>query len=271
MKKNNNHKLSIIIIIVGILLIICGLIFIVTRTDISKDKKNNDEPVEIDNKEDEILTYNGLYQNGSIDVRVYKIDDFSSGVYSKKSTIKLNIVGENINISTYFDDIVDNKATSKNLDEEITIEFKKDEIILTGNDKLIEKKERNKNGIYKKIGEYSKEDYYNDFIGDSTLLSSNYSGKYSLNGITLYLYQTQIDEVRMFLIGNGNNSIGYLGTYFSLENEVLQEKYLNGKEISTEIKFDGNNLIFTSKDYPDLDGTYVKDGNILIDDIIAFP
>lgn len=273
---NKRKKTGLIIAIIGVLLIIGSFVYLFLGTDMFKSKKESKEDKE--NKEDvknkdenKKFNYNGIYENDGVIVKIFDKKDLRSQELTKFFNVEFVIEANGWSIGAAFDDddIINNKATASFFDNEITIEFKNNEIEVTGNEATINNNQGFKNGVYKKTGDYKTEDYFRDNIGDPSLINSIYNGKYNLDGKIVYMYQIEENRVKIVLIDNSPNSSFFYSNYFTIENGVLTEEVYGDDEIKTTITFDGNNLILMDIENQNISGTYVKEKNLTIDEIIS--
>ena len=116
-------------------------------------------------------------------------------------------------------------------------------------------------GSYKLIDGYSDDDIYKDFLGDGSLFSKEFTGKYTKDDATMYLIQPEKDKIRLLVKAE---MVG-LDLLLDKESEnVYSVDMYNGEKYSIEISKDKILLKTDSKDegYPELNGNYSKKSNI---------
>ena len=281
--KNGRKKTGLIIAVIGLLLIIGSSIYAIIGTDLFKDEKNNDkdEQEEIkdnndnkdskDSRDNESIIYNGVYEKDGITIKIFKTDGIDIGSLQRDFYVKFDIILKDGIISSYFDNINNNTGKASIIDDEYTIVFSNNQLELTANDVALKENSSLKNGVYKKTKDYTIEDYYNDNIGDIKYLNSKYNGKYNFNGNEMFIYQTSEDEVNLILSGNSESSIAYLGKQYIINDDgtLKEDVFFDDDKPDTQISFDNENIIFSSNEFPDINGTYIKERNLTIEEIIA--
>lgn len=268
-KKKNNKNLGLIIMGVGLLLIIGSLIYAFVGTDMFKGKETQNEEKENKEKDDKpgnnsISSYNGIYEYDNLVLKVYGLERISTDTFSKGGYISFNI---NDNYSGIIE-MSDNKGVSKLFEDIINFEFNKDSVNVTFNDSALESNQGFKNGTFKKTGKYTSKEYYDDNIGDSNLINSKYNGIYNYNGIKLYSFQTDLETVYINVVGNSNSTVSFYGNVYKIDLQNDNKVFDLSNENEFAI-FNENTIDFSSGTYSDISGTYEKEKNITIDEIIA--
>ena len=265
--KKSNNKL--ILIVVALVLVIGVVLFLVFGTDLFKGEEKKEETKE-EPKKEEVVSVNpsGVYENNGVTVKVFYFEKAENSKY-RKDTVEFNIDSDGNGFGSY-GDYENDKVTGSVFESEVTLTFKNNELELNGNESFVNENPDMTVGVYKKVKDYTADDYYSDNIGDINYLNSSYNGKYELDGNVLYAYQTESDTVTIVLISASENYFGYFGRSYKInEDGTLIEDYLSeGEEPTSSISFDGEQVVFNYTEDEGLSGTYTKKSSLSVKDII---
>ena len=100
------------------------------------------------------------------------------------------------------------------------------------------------------------------------LINSKYNGIYNYNGIKLYSFQTDLETVYINVVGNSNSTVSFYGNVYKIDLQNDNKVFDLSNENEFAI-FNENTIDFSSGTYSDISGTYEKEKNITIDEIIA--
>ena len=142
------------------------------------------------------VIYQLMFSNSQI------IEEFTGKYSYDNNSIYIYQIDKNelyfiINTDIYGKSIINNKEASgtiNNINYKFTID--KDKLLLESTNSSI-------NGSYKKESIITLEEFYNYKYGEYKLLDSKYNGKYSNENMKLTMYQSNDDEVVVFI--NKNN------------------------------------------------------------------
>lgn len=256
-KQLNIKNIGLILSIVGLLLIVISFIYAMTCTNIFKSKENEGDI------ESDVIEFNGIYENDGIIVKIYDIPNLEIDGYSYEYIDNINYNIGNMIIG--FAQLHDNTATSDGVESLIEFEFTNKGLDLKADDNTLKKFEGSiKNGTYKKVKEYKDEDFYSDYIGNIKFFESKYNGEYKMGESKLFAFQTNEDEIKVYVFSDPKSSIVLYGLVFNIQPDgSLKESIVFGNEDPTAtIKFEDNKYIFTSKSSDEISGTYEKVGSL---------
>ena len=267
--KNKKSVLPIIIVAVVVLVALgVGLFFLLGNKsdDTSKDNKAETKTEEKSNFEE----LSGIYTNGDASIKIYAFK--KSADYGKYSTntLEYSIGDEEYSRAGYFE-IKNKKGESDIFDSVLSVEIRDDGLYFTGNDDFKEDMPNFPDGLYKKTAEYSPEDYFKDNYGDPSYLTTQYNGIYKLGKIEMFMYQTDKNEISVKINGSSEETIVFYGRDFEIKEDgtIVEKLIFEDDEIDSTIKLTEKGFEFTSKEYPELNGTYVKEKDITIKDVIS--
>ena len=150
-------------------------------------------------------------------------------------------------------------AKSDDFFEAITLRFDNNNLVIE-----VQNIDNLSSGTYKKIKDYTLDDYYEDAYGLSKYYGSKYTGKFINGKDTIYLYQPREDYVVF------NSEVADASTYCEIkldEQKNLKCQIFDSKYI---LKLDGNKLYYTA-DYEtseNYEGIFTKEGSLSKQEII---
>ena len=256
-KKKGKAGIIVLILIILVLIGVGGW-FLFTKV-LDKEEKKEDTKTEEKKKEDKKgeekkedkkldSSYNGIYEKDGIQLSIFTIDGkiefFYEGATSVSSYAELkgNVAKEDYGKRTF---------TFK--DGEVVVEDSNDEYNIAG--------------TYKKVKDYTIEDYYEYTIGDPKVFNSKYNGKYTSDKYTMYIYQIGDDKCRVTI----NGDFGVFDIEFDIkEDGSLYETFFDDEY---SITFDGDKAIFKTvktddENKKEKDGTYTKTGSVTMEEAI---
>lgn len=252
-------KVSIIIILIGLILIGTGL-FLFFGTDLfKKDNKDNNKEKEPVSEVTAADKFEGIYTAENDKMYVYKTgkneihymigDSFEGVAEVNGETAKESYL---FNEGEYFE--------FKIVEGGIELSYHSDE----GKEVAIDL------GKYTKTADYSKENVYKEAVGDPALLNSKYSGIYKKGNISLYLYQTNEKEVKI----ETNGDLSFSETFDIISDNKLGAKDFFDPEVNAfEITLGDKEFTLTvnedvfgfDEEDKEFAGTYTFDSNITQD------
>lgn len=251
-------KKGLLLIGIGLILIVSGFVYAFVGTDMFKDENPNTS------KEDDtfsIESINGIYENNGQRIKIFRTGNVKYEIISSKPEIYFSI-------NDYYDgtiEVFNKKYSYSFIDEKIDFDFKKNLVKVTFNDEILSSYSEFKNGDYKKIEEYSLEDYYNDNIGDLKFFNSKYNGIYENNGKFIFIYQINKETVKISMSSQSTNSVYYIkGEYNIDQNDP--NKLANSGSIVT---INENGITIDEDSYNEFDGEYTKKDNLSVELAIA--
>lgn len=203
--------------------------------------------------------WNGIYTN----------EDGTTFKIFQKSNTEALINGQGSSFLSLPAVIVDNKLIAE--DYELTIDNNVLNVNSSNDDSIT-----SLIGTYTKQGDYTKEEYYSDNIGNIDYINNTtWNGIYKLNELIAKIYQISDTEVKVDINGVVDGiSVLFTNTFTVTDNKLLyQDNFFN---INTNITIEKQNEnLVISGGSDDLDstankviGTYTFDRLITIDDII---
>ena len=253
-----------------------ALLFTVTACGGSKEENKEDK------KDDPVATtmesYNGVYTKDGLSIKIYGFNKSNDGKYTK-DTLEYSIETDDMSSQGYFE-IANKKGKSIIFDSELEVEIKDDGLYFKGNDKFKEDFPKFSEGLFKKTKEYTAKDYFNDNIGETNYINSKYNGLFSNNGIKLYMYQIEENSVEILVVGKTDSSIQYFQKSYTIKEDgtLAAEELFDDEgnliedsskaQVEATAKLDGESVVFTSKEYTDINGTYKKEKALTVEEII---
>ena len=229
-EETKNKKSVLPIIIVAIVVLVALGVGLFFLLGNKSDDTSKDNKNETKTEEkSNFEELSGIYTNGDASIKIYA---FKKSVdYGKYSTntLEYSIGDEEYSRGGYFK-IKNKKGESNIFGSVLSVEVRDDGLYFTGNDDFKEDMPNFPDGLYKKTAEYSPEDYFKDNYGDPSYLTTQYNGIYKLGKIEMIFEDDEIDST---------------------------------------IKLTEKGFEFTSKEYPELNGTYVKEKDITVKDVIS--
>ena len=266
--KNKKNMLP-IIIVAGVVIVALGVgLFFLLGNKSGDTNKGNSNETKTEVKQD-FEELSGIYTHEDASIKIFAFKKNPNGKYTS-NTLEYSIDSDDYSRGGYFE-IRNNKGESNIFDSVISVEIKDDGLYFSTNDAFKEDMPNFPEGLFKKTGEYTVEDYYKDNYGDPAYLNTQFNGIYKLDGIEMFMYQPEEKEVKVEVRGTTANTALLYGINFEIkEDGSLVEKIIfEDDTIDATLKVTETGVEFSSKEYPDLNGTYVKEKNITAKDIIS--
>ena len=253
--KPKRNKLLPIIIILAVLAAACAFVYFGTdlikkdKKEETKEEKTNDKDEKRgENQAGEADKYVGIYasENDKMYIRKKSADSFEYNISGNfMGTAKIE--GESAKETTSFNK--DTYFEFKIVDEGIELAYIADENSMVAAD----------TGIYKKVGEYTKENVYKEAIGDQQYINSKYSGVFETEGIEIYLVQTSENKAKLTVNKVEDPEVSNITEEFEIqdENKLVAYSFFNEEEIAYEIEF--NDKEFNLIVHDDIFGVHDSD------------
>lgn len=201
------------------------------------------------------IRYNGIYELDNAKIKTYLKDDI---IYYavKNETIENN--GSN--------DLNKKKNIIKidALSDDAKLTFKNDKVVIKTSNEYF------KSGDYEYSKPYSNEEFYNDFYGDKKYANSEINGVYVNGDVKVYVYQKRDKTIRLFYAKDYKTKEGACDFEIDLDENGVY--HLDFFESVLDITFEDNTMTIYAEtedeDLAILDGTYKKDSDLKLDDII---
>ena len=200
-----------------------------------------------ESKEDKkvITDYNGVYKKGKNTFNVISIND---------KTLKYYVIDEYDNKNYGTLEFKNGVAINDDFDEVVKLTLK-------GKDLVVETKNVTnfKDGVYKKISDMTLDKYYNENYGLDKYFGNKYTGKYTNEDGTVYIYQpikkyiTFVSNIKEHIVSCEIN----LEEHEDLTCDIIDEKY--------KISLDNNTLTYIAVNNDEslnYTGTFTKDGEL---------
>ncbi len=254
MEGNKKKVLWLIVILLGVCVIAFGVyagfkdgLFGGKSGEVSNnDNKNNNTKTE-----DKEIAFNGVYEYEGTTIKLYQTD---------KKTLYYDIsYDEGAGSITSNAKISGKSASDEMFDTNYKFTITETGLEFTSNSEDL------KSGTYTKKTDYTVSDYFTDNYGDVKYLNNKYNGEYTFGDIKAYMYQSDEEEVRLYLYGGpGMSDLRYeIGKDGVLTCEHFDDKY--------EVTLGDNS--FTLKvvegESSEFAGTYTKVKTMTMEDIIA--
>lgn len=206
---------------------------------------------ETSKKEISASSFNGVYEYNQTKLYITAIDKDSLEYYFTNDNKE-----KEYGTLYYYNETIKNR----DFDEYIQISLDNDNLVVdTTNGNIL------KSGTYKKIKEYSLDEFFEETYGYDKYYNSKYIGKFTNENGVVYIYQPDEKYVRLF--SDIDNSI----TYWELN--IDDDGYLYSDDFETEftIKINDNQLYYmirSDEDKYNYEGTFIKEGILSKNDII---
>lgn len=247
--KKDNKKIIIAIVAIVIIAIVLFLLL----GNKKEDKKDNNKEQGNNNVVDYATRYWGIFTNGTSEIYLYPIS--------------VNKVFYTIDGNGYYEGVVTaTDKTAENDDFTFNVSGENIEMIIKAKGTSLT------GGVYDKVGDYTDEDFYEYNIGPLEYFDSEYTARFKNDNAEMILIQISETEVEVEIHkGSTMNYNGISGKYIIQEDKsLIKENY--SEEDGNKIAIDKNKAIFVAKEENDkeYEGTYEKDDNLEIKDIISF-
>lgn len=202
-----------------------------------------------ENKETGEIDYNAVYKDHGVTIKTYLKD---GQIYYQIKSNKFTTSGEA--------ELKDNKITMDMVTDKTTLEFVKGNIKITTDYEFMEA------GNYKKSGEYTDDDFYEDYYGSSKYLTSKLNGVYKNGDKTIYVYQKDKKTICLLYTIEDVDSIiepeeTSEGVY---ESDFIDDYYtITMKDDTMIVEIKSEDETRTA-----FNGTYKKDSEITKEDIL---
>lgn len=252
--KKNKTGLFIILSLIAAVVIGVVIFFLLINKDESETKPEDKEPQKQENNPVVQVAWNGIYENESGKIILYKLVDnklsFSLDIddYSSNGTAEIN----------------GNSAEGEIFDT-YTFVLNGDSLEFTTTDP-----EAN-GGTFTKTKDYTKEDYYTDNIGNVNYLENGLNGVFESNDVSITIYQTKEDRANLLIVKGSSSyqrEVDIVNGRISYEDEFFEDI----DSISASITEDTLTITASSTDSESLlnkvSGTYTRTKTLAIDDIL---
>lgn len=201
-------------------------------------------------EEDGEIDYNAVYENGNMKVSTYKMKEMVYYFFNGKD-FENNSSGE----------LENNKVKLDIFTEDSYLTFNKGYITLD-----LGKNDFVKSGKYKKVGSFSKEDFFDFAYGDKELLNSEITGAYEKDKLKIYVFQNRKNSINVYYV------IGESPAELEMEKNENGDYYLEFFEDIYTIKINSGKMTIDIKTNDEekkvLNGEYTKTENLDIDQIM---
>ncbi len=196
--------------------------------------------------------FNGIYQSGTTTLKVYAIrDDYILFDLNSTST---GVQG----YAEYGDDKISGTVfimyTFELYNEGIGLE--------TDNEEITER-------TFKKMKDYTINDYYADYYGDEAYLDSDYNGLFKSDKCEFYSYQADKEKVFYEAVCSKDTADEYgYGGYLELDgSKPLEDSFFEEKK-TFDFNGDSLTIVATGESNQQLSGTYQRTKKLTIQEII---
>ena len=207
--ENKNNKLvPIVIAVVALLVIGVCLCFFVLKKDNNESNGGNGGTSEGSSYvSHESASFNGVYTFGEDTVKLFA-----------KSKDKISCRANNKSIGFGTLDYENGSASYSFFEESVTIRLNNDGIIVESNvDDL-------KSGTYTKKSDYTLDDYFKERYGTDAYLNGKYTGKFTADNSTVYLYQSDAKSINMEAELESNS---FVSTGFDIGTEIMTSEIID--------------------------------------------
>ncbi len=257
-KKKNT---GIIVAVVVLVLLVVGGVLLVTQTDIfkkdeetkteeKKDKKDKDEKKdekkEENPKDTSYSKYNGVYANGDKELKLFYDGERFRYIIAESTSGYLELKEDK-----WISDMFGGK------------------VIVTINDdtaEYVDEAEPENNGTYKKVREYTLEDYFNNGRGNTKYFDTKFNGHYKTDTAEMYTYQLDEEKVRVIIITEKSN----LDIEFDIkEDGSLYDSFFDDIYVIT-FDAEGNATYTTQVGEKEYDAVYKKLGKVSLEELVEY-
>lgn len=199
-------------------------------------------------------SWNGVYTKGNTTIKIYKV-----------SSDEINYVMTGDSYVNGSAEISGSKAVNDSFGDTTTLTLNANTLTITSNDDFVEP------GTYTRKSDYTKNDYYEDNIGEIKYATSNINGIFKKDNVTIKIYQTEANEGRISITKQYSS---YSKPFDIVNGKIhLEDEFFDDIE-KIDAEINGSTLTITASDTDEdgllneISGTYSKTSSYSIDDII---